>query len=269
MDVLKDALVHLITYDPYYAELIYLMNVSITDKVPTAGVSITDNINLYINPHFFRTLSIKEKTAVLRHECGHIINDHINREKELPDFYNEINIEISNVIEGEVDKEDIENDYIKQVNHKQANIAADFAINEYTYGIFDEMIHLDQQYKPILDDNGKFKKVESATVDNYIKQTQDQNIKRNQTMEYYYDYLRKNSDSKQNIKITIVGDHEIWKESNNNKEYNRIKIKHVLNKALKNLKENKGIGSVPDHIQTAINNLVMNLYANFLLKLKK
>ena len=49
------------------------------NKVPTAGVNITDQINLYINLEFFKELTLEQRIDLLLHECHHLINGHITR----------------------------------------------------------------------------------------------------------------------------------------------------------------------------------------------
>lgn len=90
---------------PFYGQFLMRMNVQWTDKVPTAGVSITDTLNLYINPTFFLGLNLLEKIDLIEHEILHIVYMHPLRSKELGD-------EINNA------------------NHKMHNIAADAKVNE-------------------------------------------------------------------------------------------------------------------------------------------
>jgi predicted metal-dependent peptidase len=54
-----------------------------SDKVATAGVSITDGINLYINPKFFLGLSLVEQVEVMIHECEHLVKFHQVRFAEI------------------------------------------------------------------------------------------------------------------------------------------------------------------------------------------
>jgi predicted metal-dependent peptidase len=51
--------------------------------VPTAGVNITNQINLYINTDWFKTLTEQQRVEVLQHECDHIIHYHQKRLKDL------------------------------------------------------------------------------------------------------------------------------------------------------------------------------------------
>lgn len=67
----------------FYAYLIQQAKVMFTDKVPTAGVSVTDRLNLYVNPDFFKSLTLEQRIDLLEHECLHIVNDHASRMKRL------------------------------------------------------------------------------------------------------------------------------------------------------------------------------------------
>lgn len=51
--------------------------------IDTAGVNITDQINLYINSDFFKTQTLEQRVEILEHECDHIIKDHQGRAKKL------------------------------------------------------------------------------------------------------------------------------------------------------------------------------------------
>jgi len=117
-DILTQAIVGLYYSERFYAELLLRMNRHITNRVPTAGVSITDKINLYINPGFFTSLTPEERIAVLIHECKHILHDHISRGKTLaPEVY----------AKG---KKDIVDDAISQMKHRSLNVGMDLAINQ-------------------------------------------------------------------------------------------------------------------------------------------
>jgi len=51
--------------------------------IDTAAVSITDQINLYINTDFFKGLTLKQRVEVLEHEAKHLIHNHHGRFKDL------------------------------------------------------------------------------------------------------------------------------------------------------------------------------------------
>lgn len=89
----------------WYGQFIMRMKVEWTEKIPTAGVSITETLNLYINPTFFLSLDLLEKIDLIEHEILHIVYLHPLRSKELGDDMN-------------------------SSNHKLHNIAADAKVNE-------------------------------------------------------------------------------------------------------------------------------------------
>lgn len=114
---LSSAIVRMFESERFYAELIIGMDRIISKRVPTAGVCIKGRVQLYVNPDFFDSLSPDEQVAILKHECQHILNDHISRSKTLaPEVYN-----------GE--KKDAIDNMISGMKHKRINIAADLSIN--------------------------------------------------------------------------------------------------------------------------------------------
>lgn len=115
-DPLTQAIVRLFDQERFYAELILQMDRIVTRALPTAGVCIKDVIQLHVNPDFFGALSNDQQVAVLKHECQHILNDHIPRMKEYaPEVY--------------AKGGDIIDDTINHAKHKLMNVSADCAIN--------------------------------------------------------------------------------------------------------------------------------------------
>lgn len=91
----------------FYAHFIQRMNIEWCDKkVPTAGVWVTDRINMAINPEFFMGLTPIERQELLIHEVEHIVYLHPFRSK------------------------DYMGADLNQNNHKLFNIAADAYINQ-------------------------------------------------------------------------------------------------------------------------------------------
>jgi len=140
---------------PFYGHFLQNFRRIVTEEVPTLGVNITDKINLYINPNFYTSLTIKERVAVLEHEILHIISKHITRGK------------------GK--------------NHQLYNISSDIAINQYidnlpkgcllpkTYSLPKEKT-AEEYYKLLLKNakqlkigNGKGKNGEGETLDSHEK----------------------------------------------------------------------------------------------------
>lgn len=115
-DFLSKAIVRLYNQERFYAELVLQMDRIISNKVPTAGVCVKERVQLYVNPEFFQGLTLTEQVAVLKHECQHILNNHIERAKEIhPEIYAK-------------DKDAIDS-FINQSKHMVINIAADCSIN--------------------------------------------------------------------------------------------------------------------------------------------
>ncbi len=117
-DLLTKAIIKLFDTERFYAEVVVAMDRIISNKVPTAGVCIKDKIQLYVNPEFFSKLSVNEQVAILKHECQHILNDHIARAKEIaPEVY------------AKTGDKDVVDALINGDKHMLLNVAADCAIN--------------------------------------------------------------------------------------------------------------------------------------------
>ena len=69
----------LLESEPFFASLSRRINKSISTAIPTAGVRITDQgqFEMVYNPAFFESLSVKERSGVLKHEFYHIIFEHV------------------------------------------------------------------------------------------------------------------------------------------------------------------------------------------------
>lgn len=117
MTSISQAIVRLLEKEMFYGELISQMRRIVDNKFPVvAGVCIKDNIELHINEKRFNELPLNERTGVLKHECEHILRDHIGRMKELcPEVFKKT--------------EEIAENIIKNQKFKAMNIAADLAIN--------------------------------------------------------------------------------------------------------------------------------------------
>lgn len=115
-DVVSQTIVSLFETERFYAEIILQMRRIYSTKVPVAGVCIKDGIELHINLKSFAEMALPQRVAVLRHECEHILRNHIPRMKELaPDVY--------------ADSKDMADRIIANSKHHLLNIAADCAIN--------------------------------------------------------------------------------------------------------------------------------------------
>lgn len=67
----------------FYACLLSKCNVYFSDTLESpAGVSFTDNYNLYINLKLFSEYSLENRMAILKHEMLHILNGHLLHRNE-------------------------------------------------------------------------------------------------------------------------------------------------------------------------------------------
>lgn len=83
MKSFEKAVIRLLKKERFYGNFILNMKRIFTNKVPTAGVSVTDQMNLYVNPDFFNGLTSIQQEELLKHEAMHLINGHIFRSKEM------------------------------------------------------------------------------------------------------------------------------------------------------------------------------------------
>lgn len=123
MKSLSQAIVALFESEMFYAELINNMKRVINTNLPSvAGVCIKDGIELHINPTFkidgltFEDMGVMQRVSILKHECEHILRDHISRAKTL----------VPEVFDKNTDMAD---QIINSIKHRSMNIAMDCAIN--------------------------------------------------------------------------------------------------------------------------------------------
>lgn len=184
---LMEAVVRLFDQERFYAELVLQMDRIVSKRVPTAGVCIKDKVQLYVNPEFFDSLTKEEQVAVLKHECQHILNDHIPRFKEMhPEVYND------NEKDG-IDRA------INDAKHQVLNIAADCSINPGIRHMMKESMF-----------------------------PKDFDLKDGETMEWYAEHLKGHEKLKG---LTEYDGHDLWSESEGEKEEIKEKIKRAVNQA--------------------------------------
>lgn len=119
----SQAIVYLFESEMFYAEIIARMKRINSKDVPIAGVCIKQDIELHINLPIFAKFSLTERAAILKHECEHILRNHIIRSRELaPEVYSE-------------GKKDIGTNILNSMKHKSINIAADCAVNSNIKGL--------------------------------------------------------------------------------------------------------------------------------------
>lgn len=155
-DVISQAIVRLFEQEMFYAEIITQMRRHLSKDIPLAGVCIKNQIELHINPERFATLPIEQRVSILRHECEHILRDHIPRMKEVaPEIFARTEDIAENIINGQ--------------KFKCLNIAADLAINGNManlpeWGVFPKSFDLKsgetfEWYLEQLKDNEKMKNI--------------------------------------------------------------------------------------------------------------
>ncbi len=123
MRSVSEAIIALFRDEMFYAELISQMRRVINYNLPSvAGVCIRDGIELHINPKFavegvtFDMMPVAERVDILKHECEHILRDHISRAKVLAP-------EVFEQDQGVIDH------IINSAKHQGMNVSMDLAIN--------------------------------------------------------------------------------------------------------------------------------------------
>lgn len=175
--VIATMLTHSEYQRPFYGQFLLRVNLQWTDKIPTAGVSITDGINLYINPKFWNEIPFLMAMEVLEHEVMHVVYLHPLRMKEIGDELN-------------------------QENAKLHNIAADAKINENL---------------PEIRDEGKFVSIKKINDELKSKGSSDQLIATDNSESYYWIMKKNQdlNDDSSGYGET-VDDHTPWAESTAN-----------------------------------------------------
>lgn len=263
-EVLEQTVVDLIFEEPFYANLIMGMRREFTVDLPTLGVNVTDQVNLYVNPYFFIALSEKARYDVLKHEAHHVINNHFVRFRDVePKIFDGTKKSIFDKIE----------DMQKASN---TNKAADAAINEYLPNLpkkvkmFDQNGNVISVPNQIKDAQGKMinnpdknagKPVEAELIFVEFLKKKFPNIEHKQTMEYYYEFIKQQEEEdKKNNKDSgmsqyiVLDDHDLWHESDASEDDITQKVKDAVNKAVEQTAD-KDMGKLPGDILEAIEKL--------------
>lgn len=227
MKKIQEAITVLIYNEPFYGHLISRMRISKSDSIPSAGVNITDKINLVYNEEWLEKLEIVDITKVLKHECEHILREHILRSKQIG-------------INSDKD-------------HKKFNIAADATIN-----VADLL--------PMVDKVGgvTVEKLNETMLD-IIKQANEKDkgnriftpMEKGQLAEYYYNrinqFVEENSDILPESGLgETTDDHSSWEKSEGSEELLKEITKEAVNSAVKNC---GGIGNIPNDIASLVSNM--------------
>lgn len=259
-ELLEQTVVELIFNEPFYANLLMGMRREFTVTLPTLGVNVTDQVNLYINPYFFNALNLAERVDVLKHEAHHVLNNHFVRFRDIePKVF-----------------ENTKKSIFERVQDMQTasltNQAADFAINEYLANLprkvkmFDENGNAISTPKEIQDaqgnkvpnpDKNAGKPIEAdlCFVDNLKKKFP--NISNKQTMEYYYEFLKQEQDKDKNgggTGMIVLDDHDLWHETDNTEDDITQKVKDAVNKAVEQTSD-KDMGKMSGDVHAAIERL--------------
>ncbi len=208
----------------FYASLITQMRRIKTDKLPAAaGVAITNGrIELYWNPEYLRehTQNIKQRVAILEHECKHLIFNHIARE-------------------GGRD-------------HKLWNIATDLTINQTIDNLPDWVI----TPKAIEEKMGiKIPKGKAAEYYySLIKENSDQmEFSENADGSTHVTVKDKNGNVTGEFDMESPGMHDKWEESSQDGEMTEEVVKQAVKKAIEVTERHAG--KVPGDVQQYIDEL--------------
>ncbi len=227
MNKVQQAIVALLGTEPFYAHLISRMLIRQERSIPTAGVYVTDKINMVYNPDWMESLELIDVVKVLKHECGHILQEHILRSKQI------------GAEKGQM--------------QRRFNIATDATINvadliptvEKIGGV--TVNKLNEQLKKLIDD--------ANAKDN--KNRQFSAMEKGQISEYYYNRLNEFADEHGDLLPEsgmgeTIDDHSVWEKSDGNDEILKEVIKNSVNEAVKS---SGGIGNIPSDIASIINEM--------------
>lgn len=259
-ELLEQTIVELVFEEPFYANLIMGIRREFTVDLPTLGVNVTDQVNLYVNPYFFCALNLKQRVDVLKHEAHHVINNHFVRFRDLePKVFENKNKSLF--------------DRVMDMQKASAtNKAADAAINEYLPNLpkkvkmFDVNGNVISTPTEIKDKDGNIipnpdknagKPIEAELVFVEAMKKMWPNIEHRQTMEYYYEFIKEQNekDAKNSLEQFIVlDDHDLWHETDNTEDDITQKVKDVVNKAADQT-SSKDMGKLPGSVLAAIEQL--------------
>lgn len=228
--VLEDTALEMVKNYPFFGNLIALMDKKLSSEVPIAAVGISSRITLLINPKTFNPLPKEVRVGILMHECYHIIHNHIARSKSVSKTFN-----------------------------KALNIAADRAINEHLHVLTKNnklTATIPDEFDITID--GKVEKMKPVTKKNFQDTYKDKVVLDNETMEYYYKFLKENAKQGKDGEpgdfggdMETIDDHDGWGDSDVSAEQAEEITKRVLNKAADRTKA----GSIPGDVQKALDKL--------------
>lgn len=256
---LEQTTVELIFNEPFYANLLMQMRKEFTTKVPTLGVNVTDQVNLYVNPYFFNNMTLLERVDVLKHEAHHVINNHFVRFRDLePQVFDNKD---KSIFERIMDMQ----------KASDTNKAADAAINEYLpnlprkVNMFDQNGNKVTTPKELVDQTGNKipnpdknagKPIEADLIFVDLLKKKFPHIQNRQTMEYYYEFFKQEQEKGNNgaSEFMVLDDHSLWHESENTEDDITQKVKDAVNKAVEQTAD-KDMGKLPGDVLSAIEKL--------------
>lgn len=203
----------------FYAHFLTRMQVQWGTKIPTAGVSITDRINLYINPIFFNSLDTLQQLELIEHEVEHVIYLHPLRAKDY-----------------------ISTDKNAQGRFQCANVAMDAYINDNKPNLCRDLgVTYDRLNKELKSMGSPF------------------TVTKNDPWEVNYEKLMQAANDNPNGSGgegfgDPIDDHGMWAESTESgvsKEIAEAIVRDAANKA----QQATGIGNMPDHMMRQISEL--------------
>jgi len=200
----------------FYASILQQCKRVYTTRISSAGVSVTDTINFYVNPEWFDKLSDKQQEAVLKHECLHLILKHC--------------------IKGQ--RDDIDNE---KLTHKQKNIAMDCAINQ-----MEDLSQYIGEIGGVTID--KFREA----CEEFIEPS---SVKSRMSYNYYANVIAKCQEKFDEGKSgDNVDDHDIWEEGDG--DVSEAYQEHVVKEAMKKAKERaQGAGNLSNGLSVLLDKL--------------
>jgi predicted metal-dependent peptidase len=202
----------------FYACILGQCSVKYDDKMPApAGVNFMhDHYNLYINPVEFNIFPLEVRLGILKHEMLHILNKHIDRTESR--------------------------------EHKLFNIATDCSINQL----------IEREHLP-----------EGVIYPDVLEEQLDKEFPENKHAEFYYELLKDSMDKCpecdgsgenedgdtcehcngtgiEHKEIKTLDNHDIWKESQGEKDLQQDVTAKMIDKAIQQTEKMKG--NLPQNI---------------------
>jgi predicted metal-dependent peptidase len=228
MNRLREAITALVSVEPFYGHLILNMRIVKDNTCPTAGVWVTDKVNLCYNEDYVNSLSLNSACKLLKHECEHIFREHIARAKQI----------------GATSKE----------QHKRFNISTDATINRHDllssakeHG-WVTVAGINEQLKGLIEKH-------NAKPENKADQRTFTSLDDGQIAEYYYNKINEFADQNGDLLpqsgdgFGETDDHSQWEKSEGSAEVQKEVIKDSVNNAVKKA---GGIGNVSGDIASIV-----------------